>query len=398
MANEKGPEMRRTKQNTDDGQNEKRSYEKKLTLSVEIEGSDKTTMMELLRKVKEECGEVIGCRYKNPKSYELTMRSEEGKAKLMDGLRIQNNTVTASEINKDEMVVSFINLPIYIGDEIITRKLLDWGVTPVSSIRRRVWPGTEIADGTRYMKVRFTETVKSLPYSAKFETAGGAEHFRVIHDRQIKVCRLCIQPGHIVRDCPDFTCFKCGQQGHYARECAEKQQEEQEEEEERRQEKEQPGDGHRSKEATGGGERSPSGGRDADPTAGVEGAGEERMQEEEEQVGEEQDGDGETVTETPTDGEKETETVNGGERVRDAGARETSGGTDGGESEVKMEGKGGLGTSGAAGEGQSGMEWEFTNVTSSEGEVMEKVGEVRKRPQIKRQSKRLGRMEKKAAK
>lgn len=107
MANEKGPEMRRTKQN------KKMSYEKKLTLSVEIEGNDKTTM-ELLRKVKE-CGEVIGFRHKNPKSYELTMRSEEGKAKLMDGLRIQN-TVTASEINKDEIVVSFINLPIYIGD------------------------------------------------------------------------------------------------------------------------------------------------------------------------------------------------------------------------------------------------------------------------------------------
>lgn len=46
--------------------------------------------------------------------------------------------------------------------------------------------------------------------------------------------------------------------------------------------------------------------------------------------------------------------------------------TDEGESEVKMEGKGGLGTSGDAGEGQSGMEWEFTDVTSSEGEVMER--------------------------
>ena len=63
------------------------------------------------------CGEVIGCRFKNPKSYELTMKNEEGKAKMMDGLRIQNNTVTAREINNDEMVVSFINLPTYIDDE-----------------------------------------------------------------------------------------------------------------------------------------------------------------------------------------------------------------------------------------------------------------------------------------
>ncbi|KAL6108123.1 uncharacterized protein ACO6RY_18730 [Pungitius sinensis] len=43
--------------------------------------------MELLRKKKQECGEVIGCRCKNPKSYELTMRSEEGKAELSSACR-----------------------------------------------------------------------------------------------------------------------------------------------------------------------------------------------------------------------------------------------------------------------------------------------------------------------
>lgn len=84
-----------------------------------------------------------------------------------------------------------------------------------------MWPGTDIADGTRILKVKFNDVVKSLPYSTKFETLGGTEHFRVIHDRQVKVCHLCIQPGHIVRDCPSFRCFKCDKQGHYARECKE---------------------------------------------------------------------------------------------------------------------------------------------------------------------------------
>lgn len=84
-----------------------------------------------------------------------------------------------------------------------------------------MWPETDIADGTRFLKVKFNNVVKSLPYSTKFETLSGTEHFRVIHDRQVKVCRLCIQPGHVVRECPSFRCFRCDKQGHYARECKE---------------------------------------------------------------------------------------------------------------------------------------------------------------------------------
>lgn len=41
-------------------------------------------MMEMLKKLKEECGEVIGCRYKNPREYELTMREEKAKDKILD--------------------------------------------------------------------------------------------------------------------------------------------------------------------------------------------------------------------------------------------------------------------------------------------------------------------------
>lgn len=221
MENAKGQEKRNTREMDGELGQRKRHYEKRLTVLVEIEGEDRLTMMEILKKVREECGVVIGCRFKTPKEYELTMEEEKGKEKLLDGLKIKNSRVMAKEVDCMEMVVSFLGLPTYIQDEEILKKLSEWGVKATSSVRRRMWPGTDIADGTRFLKVKFNEVVKSLPYSTKFETLGGTEHFRVIHDRQVKVCRLCIQPGHIVRDCPSFSCFKCQRQGHYARECKE---------------------------------------------------------------------------------------------------------------------------------------------------------------------------------
>lgn len=195
------------------------TFEKKLTVAVESIGEENVSMMELLKEIKRICGVVIGCRFKAQKKYEITMENEEGKGKLLDGLKIKDNIVYVREMVNNELVVSFLNLPTYVSDEVILAKLHEWGVKAVSPIKRRMWPGTDIADGTRFLKVQFTEMVKSLPYSTKFDTLEGTEFFRVIHDRQVRVCRLCIQPGHILRDCPQFRCHKCQTQGHYAREC-----------------------------------------------------------------------------------------------------------------------------------------------------------------------------------
>jgi len=197
-------------------------YSKELTVEVEVEGTKKISMMELLKGVKKECGEVIGCRVRGERIYELTMKDEDAKGKLIDGVRIQGVMVHARDIINNDMVVSFINLPVYLEDEKILSKLEEWGVKPLSPIKHRVWPGTDTVDGTRFLKVRFTEQVCSLPYSTKFETLRGTEYFRVIHDRQVRVCRLCIKPGHIFRECPEFKCFKCGKNGHYARDCEER--------------------------------------------------------------------------------------------------------------------------------------------------------------------------------
>ncbi len=58
-------------------------------------------------------------------------------------------------------MVSFFNLPSYIEDEEIIQKLISWGVTPTLPVRRRYYPGTTVADGTRFLRVKFPKEVVS---------------------------------------------------------------------------------------------------------------------------------------------------------------------------------------------------------------------------------------------
>ena len=204
-----------------DSQNQQK-YDKDLTVILELQGTIPVSAMELMRAVRALCGGLVACRATGQRAYEVTLSHIKGKERILDGFKIGETVIHAKGLHNDELVVSFLNLPAYITDEEILAKLESWGVGAVSPIRRRMWPGTKVADGTRFLKVKFNEKVQSLPYSARFETALGPEYFRVIHDRQVKVCRMCLQPGHILRDCPDFFCHKCGVQGHYARECGAK--------------------------------------------------------------------------------------------------------------------------------------------------------------------------------
>ncbi len=83
-------------------------------------------------------------------------------------LRVKESKVVANEPCNDEMVVSFIALPTHIEDKQIIAKLTEWRVKPILAIRRRMWPGTDIAEGTHFLKVKFNNNVRSLCFATKF--------------------------------------------------------------------------------------------------------------------------------------------------------------------------------------------------------------------------------------
>lgn len=196
-------------------------YSKEATVIVDLAEVRDGSVQDIIKEVNEKIGggKILAIRPRQGKEFEITLSNEEECEKLEDGLRIKQQFCEIRKLQVREYVVSFMHLPAYVDDQDILDKLEAWGVTPSTNIKRRTYPGTEIADGTRYVKVRFPKEVVSLPYSSKFETAEGTQYFRIIHDRQVKTCRLCMDPGHVFKDCPDFICYQCKEQGHLARSC-----------------------------------------------------------------------------------------------------------------------------------------------------------------------------------
>uniref|UniRef100_A0A673LRR2 CCHC-type domain-containing protein n=1 Tax=Sinocyclocheilus rhinocerous TaxID=307959 RepID=A0A673LRR2_9TELE len=143
------------------------------------------------------------------------MENEMDCDNLLNGLLSNGQMCKVSKLCATERVVSFLRLPNYINDEDVLQKLQSWGVTPILPLRRRYYPGTTVADG----RVKFPKDVVSLPYNTSFETEEGTQFFRVIHNQQVKICRICSSAEHEKKDCPQLTCRECLEQGHYARDC-----------------------------------------------------------------------------------------------------------------------------------------------------------------------------------
>lgn len=215
---------------------------------------------------------------------------------------------------------------------------------------------------------------------------------------------MCLQPGHILRDCPEFKCFKWKGQGHYARECGVGGGEEGAagDREERQQAGERgDGRGDQGGHVEAGGEESGAeekGGEEAgseengEEEAGVEEVGEEEavearaeteesMEEEVEQSREDEDAE-EMVEETQMEEGAEGKTIGSS---MDSGIRKLSNA----DLDVGRDG-GGEGTSAAGGEKVQS----FSDITDSDGDKWSKIVENRKRPQRRRTTRAQTKMRK----
>lgn len=151
--------------------------------------------------------------------YEITTDSEENAMKLTNGIEIEDRKFNcALQFNKVK-VVSFMHLPAYVDDADIIKTLTDRGCELKSDLFRHVHPRTQVADGTRYVHVKFPPGLGSLPWSMRFVTGAGTKYFRVKHNDQRSLCNKCGSPFHKYRQCPQLICEGCDKQGHKVREC-----------------------------------------------------------------------------------------------------------------------------------------------------------------------------------
>ena len=204
------------------GNSRKVVYKKECTVVLEVGENKKMAAGELIDFLSEKIGVVIhACVPKGTDRYEVTVE-DIIQARMIyesDLLELNGYKMKARLLYSESVVVSFLHLPAYITDDEIQERLKSLKIELATPIYRRLYKGTNIADGTRYVRVKFPPEIKSLPYSMKFKTVEGVEYFRVLHDNQMKVCYNCMSANHVIRDCPNIVCHHCKEKGHYARNC-----------------------------------------------------------------------------------------------------------------------------------------------------------------------------------
>lgn len=183
-----------------------RNYRRENTVTVDVLDNGQIKPDNIIKFVHENCGvgSMFACVPRSGNLYEITLDGRAPLQYLLEGIKIGDKTYECREIVQNSIMVSFLHLPAYIEDHEIEDTLLSMNIEILSPIKRRYYPGTNIADGTRYVRVKLPPNMQSLPYTIKFRK----EYYRVIHNGQIKVYSLCYSQDHLFTVCPKFVCFR----------------------------------------------------------------------------------------------------------------------------------------------------------------------------------------------
>ena len=201
-----------------------RKYEKDATIRIET-GFDKVNACDIIECIEGDYGEnsVFAC---VPRGgfYEVTLCDIQTARNVANGVEIRGTSYNSRVVSDKSVVVSFLHLTPYIEDDQIVDYLENLNIKLLSPIKRHFIKDSKrkITDGTRYVRVRFPPTLKSLPYSVRFETCDGPQPFKVLHNGQVKTCNQCFDTDHTVANCPFVECRICHECGHIARDCMRK--------------------------------------------------------------------------------------------------------------------------------------------------------------------------------
>lgn len=196
---------------------------KELTLIVDVNDNKRVSARSVIEEAEIICGEgnVLAVVPRSGNIYEVTVKDKRSSDELVNTpFQIDGKRFKCDAIYSEEKVVSFLHLPAFIPDSEIKRKLDDYRCEMMSPIKRRMYPGTNIADGTRYVVVKFPANISSLPYTMKFDLGKNKfEYIRVKHDNQSKVCSTCLASDHLYVECPLNKCYRCNDYGHLSKYC-----------------------------------------------------------------------------------------------------------------------------------------------------------------------------------
>jgi hypothetical protein len=200
---------------------QKRVYAKEHTVIVDVGDIYNVSAKDVITAVEGMTGiaSVFACVPRQRNCYELTVANADVVRIIEHGLQCNNKEYQVSKVVNDYIMVSFLHLPAYVTDDDIRAILSVYDIEVVSDIFRRCHSNINVTDGTRYMRCKFPPSIKSLPYSMKFDTVNGKEFFRVIHNDQVRVCKVCMSDEHIARDCPNVECYRCHGRGHLSFQC-----------------------------------------------------------------------------------------------------------------------------------------------------------------------------------